>query len=90
MLILKFVYNCVNGQPIEAFTDYFNTPEHTYNTRQADRLVTENINTEYGRSSTHYTGSTLWSRIPPEIKNSPSIISFKTRLKSHMAHNNWN
>ena len=90
MLILKFVYNCVNGQPIEAFTDYFNTPEHTYNTRQADRLVTDNINTEYGRSLTHYTGSSLWNRIPPEIKNSPSVNSFKNRLKLFMVNNNLN
>ena len=87
MLILKFVYNCVNGQPVEAFKDYFKTPNHMYNTRQADRLVAENINTEYGRSLTHYTGASLWSRLPLDVKNKPSINSFKRSLKDYYSNN---
>ena len=86
MLILKFVYNCVNGQPVEAFKDYFKTPNHMYNTRQADRLVAENINTEYGRSLTHYTGASLWSRLPLDVKNKPSINSFKRSLKDYYSN----
>ena len=46
MQILKFVYYCLKGQPVEVFRDYFQIPTQIHNTRQADHISKDQINTE--------------------------------------------
>ena len=85
MLILKFVYNCVNGDPVDAFKNYFKRPSHSYGTSQAGNLLREPIRTEsYGRSTTHFTGATLWNELPLSLKARPSLDSFKYNLKKFL------
>jgi hypothetical protein len=38
---------------------------------------------EYGKRSISYSASTKWNDLPNDIKNAPSLNSFKIQLKSH-------
>ena len=35
-------------------------------------------------SSFHITGGKMWNLLPPEIKNKPSLLSFKTSLSKYL------
>ena len=87
MLILKFVYNCVNGQPVEVFQDYFTLQTHLHFTRQTGHLRRGRINTEYGRSTTQYTGASLWNKLPITLRNATSLNSYKQKLKTFILEN---
>ena len=84
MLILKFVYNCVNGQPVEVFQDYFTLQTHLHFTRQSGHLRRSRINTEYGRSTIQYTGASLWNKLPETLRNTNNLNSYKQKLKTFL------
>ena len=71
----------------KVFRDYFQIPTQIHNTRQADHISKDQINTEYGRSTTHFTGASLWNKLPIELKNSPSINSLKNKTKKFIKEN---
>ena len=54
-----------------------------YNLRSNPGFITENIKTvTYGSETLSYRGPQLWNQIPPSIKNSKTLIEFKTKIKS--------
>ena len=67
--VLSFVHNCMFGNPIEVFQDYFQSRQtiHTHHTRSRHNLITHRARTELGKSSTHYVGATLWNQLNNEI-----------------------
>lgn len=76
---LQFVFNCISGNTIPKFQDYYTFRENLYhhNTRQSKNLNTHKIRTETGRTTTHYSGATLWNNLNRDLKNVDSPYSFK-------------
>lgn len=56
-------------------------------TRQTGHLMTTRPRTEYGKRHLSYCGCTLYNNLPETIKQSPTMASFKLRLKLHMKQN---
>ena len=77
---LQFVYNCLTGNQISNFSNYFTIKEHQFNLRNTKQLHTPKIRTEHGRSTVQHTGATLWNNLPEHIISSKSIHIFKRRL----------
>ena len=77
--LLRFVHSCVRGEPIETYQNFFTShvTVHTYNTRHKDRLKIHQIRTELGKSTTHYSGASLWNNLPKNITD----IRYKDHFK---------
>ena len=71
------------------FADYFTQTSHihSHNTRSAARgdffMVRKNT-LQYGLRSISFKGAKIWNNIPPEIRDSPSIRTFKNKLKNFL------
>ena len=87
MMILKFVYKCVKGQTIEVFENYFTSQQQIHNTRQTGHLRRDAIHTEIGRATTHYTGASLWNKLPNDFEISPNFNCFKTDIRNLIREN---
>ena len=57
---------------------------YTRHASQGDLYVSRKNSLQYGLKSIRYLGAKLWNTLPVEIRNAPSKISFKTRLKIHL------
>ena len=79
--ILQFVHNCVQGNPILPFKNYFCRvhENHNHNTRNNMNLVQKTV-----RTTTHYHGANLWNQLPRNITSIKSPFSFKMTIKSHL------
>ena len=87
--LLSFVYESINMTSPVCFHNFFEslTSVHQYNTRQAskgDIFMTQENTLQYGLRSIRYSGAKSWNEIPYIIKQSPSIMIFRFRLKSHL------
>jgi hypothetical protein len=62
---------------------FFNTayPAHSYETRHANTQFIKPTNTVLASNTSASQGPLLWNNIPTLIKTSPSIVSFKSKLK---------
>ena len=80
--LLHFTHNCIYGKPIENFKNFFTFRQniHDHNTRQKRHLTTHTINTEMGRTTTHFMGATLWNALPETITEVNTIKAFKRQL----------
>ena len=58
---------------------------HSHNTRYAlqHNFFKPATNTNYGISTFKFSLSTIWYSIPASIKNSPTYLSFKKKIKAH-------
>ena len=71
------------------FHNFFDTltSVHQYNTRQAakgDILMRRKNTLQYGLRSSQYAGAKSWNSIPPNIKQSSSVMIFRCDLKLHL------
>ena len=87
--LLTFVFDSVNKTSPGCFHDFFlfSSSVYQYYTRhasQGDLYMSRKNSLQYGLKSIRYLGAKLWSTLPVEIRNAPSKISFKTRLKIHL------
>ena len=60
---------------------------HQYATRQAsqgDLFMSQKNSLQYGLKSIRYLGAKLWNALPVELRNAPSKISFKAKLKIYL------
>jgi hypothetical protein len=58
---------------------------HSHETRNTKQLFVPNVRfNEYGKRSISYSASMKWNELPNEIKNAPSLNTFKTKLKTHI------
>ena len=80
--ISQLVYNCLSGNQIPNFLNYFSTRgnRNDRQPRNKDKLHLPQIRTELGRTTVQHTGATLWNGISEDIKSSKSIHIFKKRL----------
>ena len=86
--LLTFVFDSVNKTSPECFHNFFvfNSSVHQYCTRQAsqgDLYLTRQNSLQYGLKSLRYLGAKLWNTLPAELRNAPSKISFKAKLKTY-------
>ena len=87
--LLIFVFESVNKIPPSCFHNFFEilSDIHQYDTRQArkgDIFMTQENTLQYGLRSVRYAGAKSWNNIPFNIKQSPSAMSFRRRLKIHL------
>ena len=87
--LLTFVYESVNMISPVFFHNFFETLSsvHRYDTRQAskgDIFMTQENTLQYGLRSVRYAGAKCWNNIPYVIKQSPSVTSFRRKLKIHL------
>ena len=87
--LLTFVFDSVNKTSPECFHNFFvfNSSVHQYCTRQAsqrDLYLTRQNSLQYGLKSLRYLGAKLWNTLPAELRNAPSKISFKAKLKTYL------
>ena len=80
--VLQFVYSCIKETPIEPFVEYFKLrgDEHNYDLRNNDNISTRTIHINMGKGTTHYTGATLWNKLPSEITEIDQANMFKKEL----------
>ena len=93
MKLLSFVYDCVNKISPPCFHSFFDLVQsvHQHGTRKAtknDIFLTQKNTTQYGLRSVRYFGAKCWNDIPMDIKESPSAISFRRKLKAFLFENN--
>jgi len=86
--ILLFVHNYVYHKEKlpNVFSTYFdeNKTIHYHNTRQTSDFHICTVHTELGKRMIKYKGSTLWNKLPKELKEIKSRQSFKDSLKQHL------
>ena len=62
----------------------FNLDVHQHDTRNKALLHVERFTTAYGKRALHYRATTIWNRLPTELKNSQSLSMFKNQLYIHL------
>ena len=85
--LLSFVYE-LQISPTN-FHTFFDTlaSVHQYGTRQAtkdDIFLIQKNTLQYGLRSVRYCGAKCWNDIPVDIKRSPSVKSFRLKLKAFL------
>ena len=80
--VLQFVYSCIKETPIGPFVEYFKLrrDEHNYDLRNNDNISARTIHINMGKGTTHYTGATLWNKLPSEITEIDQANMFKREL----------
>ena len=75
------VYKCVRLKNPDYMNSLFTKKPTTYNLRDPDQLYQTKFNTyTFGYRSFAYYGAKLWNKLPPDLKNSPTLKIFKDRL----------
>ena len=87
--LLSFVYECVNKITPANFHTFFDSlaSVHQYSTRQAtkgDIFLIQKNTLQYGLRSVRHCGAKCWNEIPVDIKRSPSVKSFRLKLKAFL------
>ena len=60
----------------------YNASIHDYNTRQSSHFHTLQIKTNVSKLSIFYKGPMIWNALPPNVKESSSLNTFKKRYKT--------
>ena len=92
--LLCFVYESAHKLSPICFHNFFQYLEsvHQYGTRQAgkdDIFRTRKNTSQYGLRSVGYYGAKCWNDIPVNIKRSPSLTVFCSKLKTYFFENNY-
>ena len=87
--LLTFVFDSVNKTSPGCFHDFFlfSSSVHQYATRQAsqgDLFMSRKNCLHYALKSIRYLGATLWNALPVELRNAPSKILVKAKLKMYL------
>ena len=74
------------------FQNYFdyNREYHSYNTRYRNDLHNASYKLDVRKFSIRAAGPVLWNALPREIRDSPTVHSFKRRLKLYLSENQRN
>ena len=78
-----FSYKYLNRLLNPAFENLFtfNRDRHDHNTRKADNLTHEFRSTTRASFVIRYCGPHVWNTLPEGVKNLPSLLAFKSRVK---------
>ena len=80
-IIFNLTFKCLKGSPPVFFKDYFKVFRTIHNTRgSGHNLLLPKVRTETARKSFYFNGSKLFNSIASEVKDSKSVVIFKTRI----------
>ena len=84
--VAKFVYKQRGNSLPSIFRKYYSTHAQVrgHRTRQTDRLHVHNPRTTHGVKYIKVIGINVFNNLPMYITNSPSLNSFKRRVKKHL------
>lgn len=84
-----FMYKCINNLLPTKFFNLFdrNSNIHDHSTRQCDDIHILRHSLNIRRYSVKIFGPKLWNSIPPTIRLSPTLNSFKVSYKKLLLHN---
>ena len=81
MHTINLTFKCLKGSPPMFFKDYFKVFRTVHNTRgSGHNLLLPKVRTETARKSFYFNGSKLFNNIASEMKDSKSVVIFKTRI----------
>ena len=74
-----------NQQPTYLYNS-LSFPSHSVSTRSSDSLVLSipYVRSSLGKRAFSVIGPRLWNSLPPDIRNSNSLPTFRSRLKTHL------
>ena len=87
--VSKFMYKSASLSLPSSFNEYFMNINHQHNTRakvNAD-LIFPRPRTNLGKQSIKIMGVKVWNEIPTDIRNSTTLNSFCTQIKSYITQN---
>ena len=83
--ILKFIHKCLYNKHLvpEIFHEYYteSCTLHSHFTRRRNDLFLSSINSTFGFRNSMFHGSSLWNKLPNNLKNITSIPLFNKELK---------
>ena len=83
--ISTFVCNYFRGNLPGAFSDYFQTFDHRYDTREkTTRLKLPKCRTELGKNTVKFTGCIIWNDLSQEQKSIKNPKSFRKAIKDNV------
>ena len=84
MEVSKFMYKSASLSLPSSFNEYFMNIDHQHYTRARvnNDLVLPRQRTNLGKQSIRYMGVKFWNEIPTDIRNSTTLNSFCTQIKS--------
>ena len=87
-----FLYNFTRINLPTMFQNYFdyNRAYHPYNTPYRNDLHTASYNLDVHKFSIRAAGPVLWNALPREIRDSPTVHSFKRQFKLYLSENQRN
>ncbi len=79
------MYKCLNNLAPCYLTDLFQTNNsiHQYRTGQSNNLHVVKSKVEYTNRSYTFTGARLWNSLPQNVKDMPTLSSFKHSCKTY-------
>ena len=81
MHTINFTFKCFKGSPPIFFKDYFKVFRTVHNTRgSGHNLLLPKVRSETARKSFYFNGSKLFNNIASEMKDTKSVLIFKTRI----------
>ena len=85
------LYKSINGMNPEYINQLFKPRISKYNFRNDCKLEQKKFNTyKYGYFSLQYFGSKLWNILPMNVKESESLMIFRSRLRGYFHSVNFN
>ena len=83
---LVMLYRCFHDKGAPYISEFFNFKDVPYNLRGlSTRLDLPPFNLEFMHRSCTFLASKLWNALPPKVRGSQDIVSFKRSLKADMA-----
>ena len=83
---LVMLYKCLYDKGAPYISDFFHFRNVPYSLRGlSTRLDLPPFNLEFLHRSFSFLASKLWNALPPRLRESQDIASFKRSLKAHMA-----
>ncbi len=79
------MYKCLNNLAPYHLTDLFQTNNsiHQYRTHQSNNLHVDKSKLEYYNRSFTITSAKLWNSLPQNVKDMPTLSSFKHSCKTY-------
>ena len=87
-----FMFRYHKGTLPNIFSHYFasNSQFHTYNTRNANDLLTPLYNLDISQHFIKYKGIFIWNSLPINLRNCSTLMTFKSKLKAHLIKSSSN
>ena len=81
--VATLMYKVKHGLAPSNVADLFNYKNSSYSLRNSDFDIPRFTTVCYGKHSIRYLGPTLWSKLSSSVRASPSLDSFKNKIKKH-------